>query len=180
MRAYQGHGREGIGRPARLRDLAEPVTARVEVLDARYLAQAPAPLQTRWRVRREEELQRVADAVTAAGGTALVVPTDVERDEDLDTLLRLVRAELGPVDVLVNTAGVATFQHVHELDAAALDRQLRVNLRAPTLLCAAVLPQMRERGHGPQGGSKNKALNSHGMFLRRLEKGSGGGFARGS
>jgi short-subunit dehydrogenase len=98
--------------------------------------------------RREEELQRVADAVTAAGGTALVVPTDVERDEDLDTLLRLVRAELGPVDVLVNTAGVATFQHVHELDAAALDRQLRVNLRAPTLLCAAVLPQMRERGHG--------------------------------
>jgi 3-oxoacyl-[acyl-carrier protein] reductase len=98
--------------------------------------------------RRDVELRRVADEIAADGGTVLAVPTDVERDEDLDALLGRVRAELGVIDVLVNAAGVAVFQPVHELDAATLDLQLRVNLRAPALLCAAVLPQMRERGRG--------------------------------
>jgi short-subunit dehydrogenase len=98
--------------------------------------------------RREAALRKVADEIEADGGTALVAPADIGRDEDLDALVRRVRAELGPVDVLVNAAGVGVYQHVHELDPAALDLQLRVNLRAPALLCAAVLPKMRSRGHG--------------------------------
>ena len=76
------------------------------------------------------------------------MPADVERDDALDALPGRVQAELGPVDILVNAAGVATFQPIHEIDPPALDRQWRINLRAPTLLCAAVLPQMRERHHG--------------------------------
>jgi short-subunit dehydrogenase len=98
--------------------------------------------------RRETDLRRVAGELDSLGAKTLIVPTDVERDEDLDALLARVRAELGPVDILVNAAGVAIFQGVHELEAASLDRQLRVNLRAPAMLCAAVLPEMRERRHG--------------------------------
>jgi NAD(P)-dependent dehydrogenase (short-subunit alcohol dehydrogenase family) len=98
--------------------------------------------------RREVELRRVADEIRAAGGRALAVPADVGRDEDLDRLLARVQEELGPVDVLVNAAGVAAYQPVHELDMALWDRQLRVNLRAPARLCAAVLPGMRERRRG--------------------------------
>jgi len=80
--------------------------------------------------RREVELRRVADEIRAAGGRALAVPADVGRDEDLDRLLARVQEELGPVDVLVNAAGVAAYQPIHELDMALWDRQLRVNLRA--------------------------------------------------
>lgn len=98
--------------------------------------------------RREEELRRVAGTIEAAGGTALVAPADVERDDDVGALPGRVRAELGPVDILVNAAGVAAFQPVQEIDPPTLDRLWRTNLRAPTLLCAAVLPQMRERRHG--------------------------------
>ena len=98
--------------------------------------------------RREEAVRQVASEVEAAGGTALVVVTDVGRDEDLTALPQRVQDELGPVDILVNSAGVAVYQAVHELTAAVLDQQLRINLRAPALLCAAVLPGMRERGHG--------------------------------
>ena len=98
--------------------------------------------------RREEAVRQVASEVEAAGGTALVVVTDLGRDEDLTALPRRVREELGPVDILINGAGVAEYQAVHELTAAALDQQMRINLRAPALLCAAVLPGMRERGHG--------------------------------
>jgi short-subunit dehydrogenase len=98
--------------------------------------------------RREEAVGQLAREVEAAGGTALAVVTDVGHDEDLTALPQRVREELGPVDILVNAAGVAAYQPVHELTAAALDHQLRINLRAPALLCAAVLPGMRERGHG--------------------------------
>ena len=98
--------------------------------------------------RREPELRRVADEIGAAGGTALVVPTDVGRDQDLDNLLDRVGEALGAVGVLVNAAGIAAYQPVHELDLALWDRQIRVNLRAPARLCAAVLPGMRARRRG--------------------------------
>jgi len=62
--------------------------------------------------RREAALRKVADEIEADGGTALVAPADIGRDEDLDALVRRVRAELGPVDVLVNAAGVGVYQHV--------------------------------------------------------------------
>jgi NAD(P)-dependent dehydrogenase (short-subunit alcohol dehydrogenase family) len=55
---------------------------------------------------------------------------------------------LGPVDILVNSGGIFYATPIHEIDVRALDGCLEVNLRAPTLLCAAVLPGMRERKRG--------------------------------
>lgn len=98
--------------------------------------------------RREQQLRRVADEIRAGRGMALVVPTDVGRDGDLRNLLQRVARELGTIDVLVNAAGVAAYQPIHELDVTLWDLQLRVNLRAPAVLCAAVLPAMRARRHG--------------------------------
>jgi NAD(P)-dependent dehydrogenase (short-subunit alcohol dehydrogenase family) len=113
---------------------------------ARLLARLGAAVAL--AARREPELRRVADEIGAAGGTALVVPTDVGRDQDLDNLLDRVGEALGAVGVLVNAAGIAAYQPVHELDLALWDRQIRVNLRAPARLCAAVLPGMRARRRG--------------------------------
>lgn len=98
--------------------------------------------------RREQRLQQVADEIRAADGTTLVVPTDVGRDEDLHNLTQRVERELGAVDILVNAAGIIAHQPIHELDMTLWDMQLRVNLRAPAALCAAVLPSMRARQHG--------------------------------
>lgn len=98
--------------------------------------------------RRPPQLQRVAEEIQARGGTALVVPTDVARDADLRNLLQRVTHQLGPVGVLVNAAGLAAYQPIHELDMTLWDLQLRVNLRAPAVLCAAVLPGMRARRRG--------------------------------
>jgi NADP-dependent 3-hydroxy acid dehydrogenase YdfG len=104
---------------------------------ARMLARLGATVAL--AARRERQLQRVADEIRAAGETALVVPTDVGRDADLRGLLGRVDRELGPIDVLVNAAGVAAYQPIHELDMPLWDLQLGVNLRAPAVLCAAVL-----------------------------------------
>ncbi|MCA9557386.1 MAG: SDR family oxidoreductase, partial [Myxococcales bacterium] len=55
---------------------------------------------------------------------------------------------LGPIDVLVNNAGVIHRQPVVEQPLAAWEDTFAVNLRAPFLLARAVLPAMLERGSG--------------------------------
>jgi NAD(P)-dependent dehydrogenase (short-subunit alcohol dehydrogenase family) len=59
-----------------------------------------------------------------------------------------VTATFGPVDVLVNNAGVNVVGDVHELSAEAWDQVISVNLSAPWFLSALVLPSMRERRRG--------------------------------
>ena len=52
------------------------------------------------------------------------------------------------IDVLVNNAAVAARAPTTELDAALVDRLYAVNVRAPLLLIAALVPGMIQRGHG--------------------------------
>ncbi|HSS11399.1 MAG TPA: SDR family oxidoreductase [Acidimicrobiales bacterium] len=59
-----------------------------------------------------------------------------------------VRSAFGPVDVLVNNAAVAHRGPTVELDAEVIDRLYAVNVRAPLLLIAALIPAMIERGGG--------------------------------
>jgi NAD(P)-dependent dehydrogenase (short-subunit alcohol dehydrogenase family) len=98
--------------------------------------------------RREHELLRVADAIRQHGGTALVAPADLQDDQALRAVVEQTRTRLGPIDVLVNSGGIVETTPIHALDLPAWDACLAVNLRAPALLCAAVLPSMRERRRG--------------------------------
>jgi 2-hydroxycyclohexanecarboxyl-CoA dehydrogenase len=59
-----------------------------------------------------------------------------------------VTARVGPVDVLVNNAGITRVEPFAESDPDTWDRQWRVNLRAPMLLTQALLGGMTERGWG--------------------------------
>lgn len=66
---------------------------------------------------------------------------------DEDEVAALVE-QLGPVDVLVNSAGIAETDPVHRVDLSAWQRHLQANTTGPMLLTRAVLPGMRERGWG--------------------------------
>lgn len=98
--------------------------------------------------RRQQELERVAETIRRHGGTALVAPADLRDEQALRAVVEQARSSLGPVDILVNSAGIVETTPIHELDMRAWDASLEVNLRAPTLLCAAVLPGMRARKRG--------------------------------
>jgi 3-oxoacyl-[acyl-carrier protein] reductase len=70
---------------------------------------------------------------------------------DADSPKRLVdevEAALGPVEVLVANHGAGRVAQLDEVDAAAFDAMLAVNLRAPYLLARCALQSMRERGFG--------------------------------
>lgn len=97
--------------------------------------------------RDREGLEGVAAEVRRAGGAATVVPCDVTRAEDRERLVAAAEA-IGPVEVLVNNAGIEIAMSVVDQSVDDVDRTVAVNLLAPIHLTKLVLPGMIGRGSG--------------------------------
>ena len=101
--------------------------------------------------RSLDELENLAGEVKAGGGDALVVPGDLSDRSAPARIVRAVTETWGPVEILVNNAGVGSSQNPKPLvdfDDDFWDLTLMVNLTAPYLLTKLVLPPMMERGWG--------------------------------
>jgi 3-oxoacyl-[acyl-carrier protein] reductase len=108
-------------------------------------AGADVAVNCRERGRSAEE---TADAVRAEGRRALAIAADVADARAVEGMVRAAEAELGPVDLLVNNAGVAIPRDLDELTEEDFDRTLAVNLKGAFLCTQAVLPGMRARRWG--------------------------------
>jgi len=97
---------------------------------------------------RETDARDAADAIRALGRRAVVVQGDVSKSADVTALIAAVESGLGPIDVLVNNAGRATFQSIEQMTEASWNETLAVNLTSVFLLSQAVLPGMRARKWG--------------------------------
>jgi short-subunit dehydrogenase len=99
--------------------------------------------------RGREALEAVCAEIVEAGGEAIAVVTDVSVQADLDALIDEAERVFGPVDVLINNAGIEKAQLFESLSLEDLDRYLAVNLRSVMALALRVLPGMieRDRGH---------------------------------
>ena len=73
---------------------------------------------------------------------------DMREPDAPERLVGEVEAALGPIDILVANHGLSRPAPYDDVDAAAFDETVAVNLRAPFLLARRVLPGMRERGYG--------------------------------
>ncbi|HEY6779231.1 MAG TPA: SDR family NAD(P)-dependent oxidoreductase [Thermoleophilaceae bacterium] len=111
------------------------------------LAAAGAAVAVHYASNRDAA-ERVAAAIVEAGGRAAVFGADLSKPDAPEGLIEAVESDLGPVDVLAANAGLSRPGSYEEVDAAAFDQTLAVNLRAPYLLARRVLPGMRERGFG--------------------------------
>ena len=92
--------------------------------------------------------ERVVAAIASAGGQATALAADLSDPAAPERLVDAVERELGPVDVLAANAGLSRPGSYEEIDAAAFDETLAVNLRAPYLLERRVLPGMRAHTFG--------------------------------
>ena len=98
--------------------------------------------------RREDRLAELVVELRAVGVRAEAVPGDLNRLDLLDALIERAEAAVGPLDVLVNNAGVENVSAYTRLDPAELTAMVDVNLTAPLLLTRRVLPGMLDRGRG--------------------------------
>lgn len=98
--------------------------------------------------RSESELSAVGEEVTKQNGEALVVATDLTRDEEIERLVNKTLERWGSVDYLINNAGWGRNSPVIKARVEDWDRTLQVNLRAPMILSQLVLPTLIQKGEG--------------------------------
>ena len=111
------------------------------------LAEAGAAVAVNYRERAADANDVVA-AITGAGGKAIPVATDVSDSAAVTSMIAQIERVLGPVDVLVNNAGLAIIKTIDELTEEEFDRTIAVNLKSAFLCTKAVLPGMRSRKWG--------------------------------
>lgn len=98
--------------------------------------------------RREEPLQRAAQELADRGARAVALPADISRRQARQDLLARFRRELGPLDFLINNAGIEFVCAYTDMPHELIQGMLETNLMGPLLLTREALPEMIEQGSG--------------------------------
>ena len=98
--------------------------------------------------RRKEALASVAGELPGLGVRAAAVPADLADFAQIDPLVERTEAALGPIDVLINNAGIEIAAAFSRITCHELTSMVDVNLTAPLLLTHRVVPCMLDRGRG--------------------------------
>jgi short-subunit dehydrogenase len=88
----------------------------------------------------------IKDLAAELDGTAH--PADLSDPHDVRGLVERIEGDGGPIDVLVNNAGIEEAGRFDEQSADDVERAFRVNLLTPAELCRQAVPGMLRRGHG--------------------------------
>ena len=98
--------------------------------------------------RTADSLDAVAHEVTALGVKAVAIPADVTKKEDRKRLLERTAIEGGPIDILINNAGIEWICEYTNMPPELIEQMVHTNVIAPFLLSRLVLPEMIARGSG--------------------------------
>lgn len=94
------------------------------------------------------ELNAVAEEARRSGAQAEVFRADISDEPQVRQLERDVLAKLGPVDILINNAGIAVRKLCVDLTLSDWMSVLNTNLTSAFLLCRSFVPHMQGRGYG--------------------------------
>jgi NAD(P)-dependent dehydrogenase (short-subunit alcohol dehydrogenase family) len=93
--------------------------------------------------------EETVNTIRQVGGTASAFVVDVSQRPQIDTTVAAVRQTFGPIQILINNAGIALpEQSLLDVDATTWQRVLRINLKSMLFCSQAVVPQMLEQGGG--------------------------------
>jgi 3-oxoacyl-[acyl-carrier protein] reductase len=111
------------------------------------LAQSGAAVVINY-LRREAEAKAVEQEIADLQRPCITVQADVSAASDVKRLVRTSEERLGPIDILINNAGIARVQAVEDITERDWDDLIEVNLKSCFLMSQAVLPGMRARRWG--------------------------------
>jgi NAD(P)-dependent dehydrogenase (short-subunit alcohol dehydrogenase family) len=98
--------------------------------------------------RRVERLREVTAQIEDAGGRAFAHFLDVSQPDSIDAFYAAAESALGPIELLVNNAGMSILNLLPDAKVEDLRSELEVNLLGPMLLCRRAIPGMLARRRG--------------------------------
>jgi 3-oxoacyl-[acyl-carrier protein] reductase len=113
----------------------------------RSLAEAGASVAVNYR-ERASDANALVKIIGEAGGHAIAVAADVSQADAVTRMVQRVTSDLGPIDILINNAGIAITRAIEDLSETDFDQTIAVNLKSVFLCTQAVLPMMRSKGWG--------------------------------
>lgn len=98
--------------------------------------------------RNEDAARQTLSSIETAGGQGMIVQADVSQSAAVADMLELVRERLGPIELLVNNAGIASRMSHDELTFDNWRRMFAVNVDGPFLTTWGVKDEMIARRYG--------------------------------
>ena len=111
------------------------------------LAAAGADVAVNYHTREPQALE-VCELIRGLDRRTVAVGADVSRASEVNRLVEAVEWELGPVDILINNAGIVQQKPLEEITEADFDAMIATNLKSAFLVTQQVLPAMRDRKWG--------------------------------
>jgi NAD(P)-dependent dehydrogenase (short-subunit alcohol dehydrogenase family) len=96
----------------------------------------------------EASAKETVDAITHSKGKAIAIRCDVRNLEQVRSAVSKCTQELGPVNILVNNAGIVMRSRFEDMSDESWDTVMNINLRGPFLFCREVGRDMIQRGKG--------------------------------
>jgi short-subunit dehydrogenase len=96
--------------------------------------------------RSADAIEQLSREFGASGVRAVAIPADLGDVAGLDALLSRAEADLGPIDVLVNNAGIDAMRSYPEESDADIEQMLRIDLLSPMMLTRRAVSRMLARG----------------------------------
>jgi len=91
---------------------------------------------------RAEAAQETAEIIIKSGGEAIACSGDASSATDIARCAQETRQALGPVNILVNNAGITSFERFLSISEEQWDRMMQINLKGPFLCAQAFVPEM--------------------------------------
>jgi 3-oxoacyl-[acyl-carrier protein] reductase len=111
------------------------------------LAEAGADVAVNYRVQQSQALE-LCEHIRGLERRTVAVGADVSQAREVNRMVEAVEWELGPVDILINNAGMLWQKPLEEITEADFDAMIAINLKSAFLVTQRVLPAMREKKWG--------------------------------
>ncbi|MEO8795956.1 MAG: SDR family oxidoreductase [Daejeonella sp.] len=98
--------------------------------------------------RNEQELNEAVVSITRSGGKATAFPFDLSNETEVSDFIDQINSAGYQVDILINNAGIGSFEPVTETDSNFWDQVMDVNVKGTFLMCKYLVPHMQKNNQG--------------------------------